>query len=233
MIIKALCESTVLFLYKFTPSKVYLTNFHTAGGAEYKSRRKDRIMKNIHEILKSYDIEIPEDKKADFDKAVTENYKTVAEVNKLRESRDSYKSQLDTATTTLKEFEGVDVKELQGKITKLNEQLETQKTDFEKQIAENEFNSLIDSALTKGGAKNAKAVKALLDLDVLRESKNQGEDISAAISKIKEENDYLFVSNEPLDNGKIVGQTNGKTPKSLDDISKMSYDEYKEYRKNN
>lgn len=190
-------------------------------------------MNNIHEILKSYDIEIPEDKKADFDKVVTENYKTVAEVNKLRESRDSYKSQLDTATTTLKEFEGVDVKELQGKITKLNEQLDTQKKDFEKQIAENEFNSLIDSALTKGGAKNAKAVKALLDLDVLRESKNQGEDISAAISKIKEENDYLFVSNEPLDNGKIVGQTNGKTPKSLDDISKMSYDEYKEYRKNN
>ena len=72
-------------------------------------------MKNIHEILKSYDIEIPEDKKADFDKAVTENYKTVAEVTKLRESRDNYKSQLDTATTTLKEFEGVDVKELQGK----------------------------------------------------------------------------------------------------------------------
>ena len=195
-----------------------MTNFHTAGGAEYKPRRKDRIMKNIHEILKSYDIEIPEDKKADFDKAVTENYKTVAEVNKLRESRDSYKSQLDTATTTLKEFEGVDVKELQGKITKLNEQLDTQKKDFEKQIAENEFNSLIDNALTKGGAKNAKAVKALLDLDVLRESKNQGEDISAAISKIKEENDYLFVSNEPLDNGKIVGQTNSNSSKTFDQM---------------
>ena len=74
-------------------------------------------MKNIHEILKSYDIEIPEDKKADFDKVVTENYKTVAEVTKLRESRDNYKSQLDTATTTLKEFEGVDVTILDEKVT--------------------------------------------------------------------------------------------------------------------
>ena len=208
----------MLFLYNHTPSKVYLTNFHTAGGAEYKSRRKDRIMKNIHEILKSYDIEIPEDKKADFDKAVTENYKTVAEVNKLRESRDSYKSQLDTATTTLKEFEGVDVKELQGKITKLNEQLDTQKKDFEKQIAENEFNSDVDSALVRAKAKNAKAVKALLDLDALRKSKNRKDDIDAAISKIKEENDYLFVSNEPFDNGKIVGQTNSNSSKTFDSM---------------
>lgn len=36
-------------------------------------------MKNIHEILKGYDIEIPADKKAEFDKAVLDNYKTVAE----------------------------------------------------------------------------------------------------------------------------------------------------------
>ena len=195
-----------------------MTNFHTAGGAEYKSRRKDRIMKNIHEILKSYDIEIPEDKKADFDKAVTENYKTVAEANKLRESRDSYKSQLDTATTTLKEFEGVDVKELQGKITKLNEQLDTQKKDFEKQIAENEFNSDIDSALARAKAKNAKAVKALLDLDALRESKNRKDDIDAAIGKTKEENGYMFDSDEPLDNGKIVGQTNSNSSKTFDSM---------------
>jgi len=206
------------FFIQFTQSKVYLTNFHTAGGAEYKSRRKDRIMKNIHEILKSYDIEIPEDKKADFDKVVTENYKTVAEVNKLRESRDNYKSQLDTATTTLKEFEGVDVKELQGKITKLNEQLDTQKKDFEKQIAENEFNSDVDSALARAKAKNAKAVKALLDLDALRESKNRKDDIDAAIGKTKEENGYLFDSDEPLDNGKIVGQTNSNSSKTFDSM---------------
>ena len=42
-------------------------------------------MVNIHEILKGYGIEIPADKKADFDKAVTENYKTVAEVEKIND----------------------------------------------------------------------------------------------------------------------------------------------------
>ena len=33
-------------------------------------------MKNIYEIMKSFGLEVPEDKKADFDKAVLENYKT-------------------------------------------------------------------------------------------------------------------------------------------------------------
>lgn len=42
-------------------------------------------MVNIHEILKGYGIEVPADKKTDFDKAVTENYKTVAEVEKINE----------------------------------------------------------------------------------------------------------------------------------------------------
>ena len=37
-------------------------------------------MKNIHEILKEIGIEIPEDKKASFNTAVNENYKTVAEI---------------------------------------------------------------------------------------------------------------------------------------------------------
>ena len=40
-------------------------------------------MTNIHEILKNYGVEIPADKKAEFDKAVIENYKTVAEVNNI------------------------------------------------------------------------------------------------------------------------------------------------------
>lgn len=169
-------------------------------------------MKNIHEILKGFGLEVPEDKKSEFETALKANYVTVNEVEKIKSARDSYKSQLDTATESLKEFEGVDVKDLQGKITTLNQQLETQKTAYEKQIADNEFNSLVDSALTRGGARNTKAVKALLDLEALRESKNQSEDIKSAVEKLKEENDYLFTSSEPIDNPDFVGRTNGKLP---------------------
>lgn len=68
-------------------------------------------MKNIFELLSSLEIQIPEDKKSAFESAFNENYKTIAEVEKLRASRDNYKSQLDTAQNALKEFEGVDVKD--------------------------------------------------------------------------------------------------------------------------
>lgn len=62
-------------------------------------------MKNIYDILKEFGLEIPEDKKADFDKAVIENYKTVAEVDKLKnkltiaeKDRDTFKKSLDDTT---------------------------------------------------------------------------------------------------------------------------------------
>ena len=87
-------------------------------------------MKNIEEILTSVGITVPEDKKGDFEAAFNENYKTVSEAEKLRTARDNYKSQLETAQNALKEFEGVDVKDLQGKIDKLNNDLAQKDSDY-------------------------------------------------------------------------------------------------------
>lgn len=55
--------------------------------------------------------------------------------------------QLQTATDTLKGFEGVDVEELQGKVKQLTDDMETQKTDYENKIAEMKFGTLIDNAI--------------------------------------------------------------------------------------
>ena len=191
-------------------------------------------MKNIHEILKSYDIEIPADKKAEFDKAVLENYKTVAEAEKLRTARDNYKSQLDDATQKLEGFKGVNVEELQGKISALTDDLASQKAAFDKQLADRDFDDMLNAAITGSKAKNVKAVRALLDLEAIKASKNQSADIEAALKKVKEENDYLFTSEEPIDNGQFVGGTTpNPTVKTLDDLDKMSYSEYKKYREGN
>ena len=40
-------------------------------------------MENIFKIMKDFGIEMPEDKKADFEKSVLENYKTVNDYNKV------------------------------------------------------------------------------------------------------------------------------------------------------
>lgn len=168
-------------------------------------------MINIYELLVKYNLSIPEDKKAEFEEAFKANYKTVAEVEKITTARDNYKSQLETAQTALKEFEGVDVKELQGKIEKLNNDLAAKDTEHQQKLADIEFHSKIDGLLGKSGAKNAKAVKALLDLEALRKSTNQDTDIQSAIDTCKEENGFLFGADEPYNNPTYRTEGGGNT----------------------
>lgn len=181
-------------------------------------------MQNIYAILAKYNLTIPEDKKAEFEEAIKANYKTVAEVEKVTTARDNYKNQLETAQNALKEFEGVDVKELQGKIETLKNDLTTAQSDYENKIADMEFNSKLDAAIAKSGAKNVKAAKALLDLENLRSSKNQDTDLQAALDKVKEENAFLFGSDEPF--GNPVGPTGG----GGNPDKKMSLEEAMKYK---
>lgn len=132
-------------------------------------------MKNIHELLTAIGIDLPEDKKADFDKEFTANYKTVAGVSKITTARDNYKSQLETAQDALKEFEGVDVKELNGRITQLTNDLAAKESDYQAKIADMEFSTVLDNAISASGARDAVSVKAHLDLNTLKDSKNQAE----------------------------------------------------------
>lgn len=126
---------------------------------------------------------------------------------KLETERDSYKAQLDTAQEALKGFEGVDVAGLNDRIAALTADLAAQESDYKAKIAEMEFQSVLDAAITGSKARNAKAVAALLDVDALRSSRNQSEDIKAAIEKVKAENDFLFHSDEPIRNPSPVGET--------------------------
>lgn len=180
-------------------------------------------MKSIFDILTEIEVEIPEEKKGDFDKAFKANYKTVAEVDKITAARDNYKSQLETAQTALKEFDGVDVKDLQAKINSLTADLEKKDTEYNQKVADMEFNSVLDGAITSSGAKNAKAVKALLDLETLKASKNQADDIKTALETVKSENDYMFESKEPIKNP--VHQTNNPDISGItkEDFAKMGY----------
>lgn len=87
-------------------------------------------MLNIHEILKDYGVSIPEDKKSDFDKAVVANYKTTAEVEKL-------KAKLDKAEA--------DVKELQGTLDTTNNAFEElKKANASAEDWESKYNDLVE-----------------------------------------------------------------------------------------
>lgn len=131
---------------------------------------------------------------------------------KIIAERDNYKSQLETAQTALKEFEGVNVNDLKGKIETLTNELNQKETEYQNKIADMEFNSKLESAINSFGARNVKAVKALLDIDSLKSSKNQDADIKTALEACQKENDYLFGSNEPINNP--IEVTQGTVPET-------------------
>lgn len=121
---------------------------------------------------------------------------------------DGLSAQLTTAQDGLKKFEGIDPEKLNGEITKLNQQIATQKADYEKQLADRDFNDLLKNSIGSAKGKNVKAITALLNVDELKTSKNQKEDIQSALNALKAENDYLFDSDEPHRNA-VTSTSNG------------------------
>lgn len=105
---------------------------------------------------------------------------------------DSLKDQLQTAKNGLKAFEGVDVQQLQGKITDLQKQLGDKDTEWQSKIDDMKFDSKVKDAITGMKGKNHKAISALLELDTLKSSKNQDADLKTALEALKKDNGYLF-----------------------------------------
>ncbi len=143
-------------------------------------------MKNIYEILKEFGLEVPEDKKADFDKAWKENYRTKAEYDNATSKRDEYITSLDTVNAKLKEFEGVDVADLKGQITKLQDDLKAKDDEYAAKETDRIFEETLKAAIKTAGGRNEKAVMALLDVDALKASKDQTADIKKALDTAKE-----------------------------------------------
>ncbi|MCR4646286.1 MAG: phage scaffolding protein [Oscillospiraceae bacterium] len=151
-----------------------------------------------------------------IDQIMAENGK---DINREKSKADALKTQLDEARQTLKGFEGVNVSELQGKVAQLTADLAAKESEYQGRIAEMEFDAVIDEAIRGSKARNAKAVRALLDLGALRTSKNQKEDIAAAIEAVKKENDYLFAdTNVP----RVVSSTPGADPEADSTKSKAN-----------
>lgn len=164
-------------------------------------------MKNIYEILKDFGLEIPAEKKTDFEKAWKENYRTKSEYDNAVTKRDEYKSSLDTVSEQLKAFDGVDVTDLNEQIKKLKDDLKAKDDEYAAKEADRIFSDTIKEAIKTAGGRNEKAVMAMLDMDTLKASKNQSEDIKKALETVKESDAYLFGTDEPFSNP--VGATGG------------------------
>ncbi|MBO5130312.1 MAG: phage scaffolding protein [Oscillospiraceae bacterium] len=152
-------------------------------------------MKNITTILSELGFTVPEDKAADLNKAVAENYKTVAEYEKLNGKLTTMTERATTAENTLKGFEGKDF----DAITRERDEWKTKHDELiathQKEAEERDFNEALSAAISEAKGRNTKAIMANLDLEKLRGSKNRDKDIKNALDSLRTESGYLFEDN--------------------------------------
>jgi hypothetical protein len=118
-------------------------------------------------------------------------------VEKVKGERDNYKTQLDTAQTTLKSFEGVDVNDLKGKVDQLTRDLEAKDKEYATKLDDRDFDAAFRNVTRAAKARNHDVLVAALGkekVDALRTSKNREKDIEAAVNALKADREqaYLF-----------------------------------------
>lgn len=196
-------------------------------------------MKNIETILKELGIELTDEQKEKLKKEHNENYKTINEYEKQAEKIESLENTvketeatLETTKEKLKEFEGVDTKALNDEIEKLKQTITDNESSYKAKIEERDFNDLIEKAIAGKKGVNVKAIMALLDIDALKASKNQAQDIDSQLDALtKAENSkMLFGEPEPKNLGK--GSSAGEVRKGGDSGDGSLHDAIAEHYNN-
>ena len=153
-------------------------------------------MKNIETILAEAGLTLTEEQKAAINKAMGENYKPISDWQNQVDKVTNLTTQLETTKEALKKFDGVDAAALNQKIKDLETDLANKDADYQKQIADRDFNDLLKESIATAKGRNAKAIMALLDVDTLKTSKNQKEDVAAALKTLAEAEDSKMLFGE-------------------------------------
>lgn len=104
--------------------------------------------------------------------------------------------QLETANQQIEDFKEMDIDGVKQAAENYKRKYETEKVNAQKELEKLQFEHAIEKSLTGAKAKNAKAVRALLDLDGLKLNNGEIVGLNEQLEKIKEENDYLFEGEE-------------------------------------
>lgn len=142
----------------------------------------------IENLLK--EVGVAEDKvKEVVDTIMTENGN---DIEKYKTSETNLKNQLKTANETLEKFKDVDIDGLKGEVQTYKDAAAQAEADSKAEIERLQFGYILDGAIKASGAKNSKAVKALLDSDGLKLNGESIVGLDEQLKSIKEENGYLF-----------------------------------------
>lgn len=162
------------------------------------------------------------------------NFVTKTRFNEVNEENKALKQSVADRDKQLEDLKksGGDNAELKKQIEALQQQNSEQKKAHEAELSRLKLDNAIDSALAAAGAKNAKAVKALLDVSKVKlgdDGKLTGwEEQLAAVQK---SDSYLFAeqAKQPIFKGFQPGAAGDIKPGAEVDTSKMTYSELAAY----
>lgn len=127
-----------------------------------------------------------------IDAIMSENGRDIEAAKKPFADYDTIKSQLDEAQKTIKGFQDQDIEGVRKSAKDWEEKYNQAIEDHKQQMANMAFDRSLDDAIAGVKGKNAKAIKALLDVENLQKSNNQEADIKAALEALKKDSGYLF-----------------------------------------
>ncbi|MEG0640764.1 MAG: phage scaffolding protein [Clostridia bacterium] len=118
-----------------------------------------------------------------------------AEIKVHKDAADVAAAELKVKTDALAEAAkgATDAKDLQDKLTALTQKYEADTKAAAQKLDEVAFHGMLEGAIRQSKGRNVKAITALLDVEKLRQSKNQHEDVLAAVKELAAgEDGYLF-----------------------------------------
>ena len=143
-----------------------------------------------------------------------ERYKKAADTAKADlEASQEQLSQRDADIEKLKKSAG-DVDGIKQQLADLQTKYTTETEQYQKQIADRDFNDLLKTTAEGYKPRDLKAVMPFLDVEKLKASKNQEADIKTALEAVKKDNAYLFQDTQIP---KVVSYTPGSGGKGTED----------------
>lgn len=136
--------------------------------------------------------------KEQVDGIMAENGKDIETTKGKYADYDTIKGQLKEASAAIEGFKAMDIDGIKKAADEWKIKAETAEKNAAAKIADMQFDGLLSGAVSSAKGKNAKAIRALLDVDTLKASKNQEADIKTALEALKKDNDYLFEGEQKL-----------------------------------
>lgn len=150
-----------------------------------------------------------------IDAIMAENGRDIEDAKKPFADYETIKNQLGEAQKTIKGFQDQDIDGIKQSAKDWEEKYNKAIEDHKKQMDDLAFDGVMKDAITTAKGRNAAAIIGVLGAEkmaALRGSKNQAEDIKAALEGLKKDSGYLFESEQtppPYNSGSGTGPAGG------------------------